>query len=119
MPVDSIRNGIPAFDKLQVDWSSGPVQILRGVDIPQLWAFAADDRQAAHGLTVERLSTLRVQGKDITFYFFPGAEHGMWNYVQAPDGTRKHTRIAPGFYDLMADWAKGRLAGPYGSATRK
>ena len=120
MPADTLRQqGIPALDKLNVDWSVDPVQVLRGVDVPQLWAFADDDRQAPFALTVERLTTLRNQGKSSVFYFFPDAEHGMFNYRQAPDGTRKHTRMAPGFYDLMADWAKGKLAGPYGAATRQ
>jgi hypothetical protein len=40
-------------------------------------------------------------------------------YLQAPDGTRKPTVITPGFYDLMADWAKGGVNGAYGQAYRK
>lgn len=62
-------------------------------------------------LSVKRLALLRQQGKPISVRPFPDADHGMWNYDQARDGTRKNTRIAAGFYDLMADWAKGKAYG--------
>lgn len=120
MSVDDLRTrGIPHLDKLGVDWSLEPVQILAGFDVPQLWAFAGEDRQAPIALTLERLSALRKQGKDISIYIFPDTEHGMWNYVQAADLSRKHTRIAAGFYDLMADWARGGVEGRYGKAERR
>jgi pimeloyl-ACP methyl ester carboxylesterase len=119
IPVDHVRkNGIPQFEKLGVDWSQKPLENLRKVNVPQLWAFAADDRQAPIAQTVERLERLRKEGKHIAMYTFPGAEHGMWQFEQAPDFSRRHTRIAPGFYDLMADWAKGKLAGAYGQSAR-
>jgi pimeloyl-ACP methyl ester carboxylesterase len=120
MPVDSLRkNGVPRFDKWAVDWSQNPMEVLKAIDVPQLWAFAEEDRQAPIALTIERLSTLRKQGKAISMYVFPDTEHGMWNYEQAADFSRKHTRVAPGFYDLMADWAKGNLDGKYGKAERR
>jgi hypothetical protein len=43
----------------------------------------------------------------------------MWNYEQAADLSRTHTRIAPGFYTLMADWALDKRGGNYGKALRK
>lgn len=120
MPVDVLRkNGIPQLDKLGVDWSQDPVRVLTTVEVPQLWAFADEDRQAPIALTMERLANLRKQGHDIAMYVFPDTEHGMWNYQQAADFSRKHTRIAPGFYDLMADWAKGKPDGKYGKAERR
>lgn len=120
MPVDELRSkGIPRFDKYDIDWSLKPMQVLSNVKVPQLWALAAEDRQAPVALTVERLSSLRKQGQDITMYLFPDTDHGMRNYTVAADGTRKYTNIAPGFYDLMADWAKGKLDGTYGRAYRK
>ncbi|MED5615012.1 alpha/beta hydrolase family protein [Janthinobacterium sp. P210005] len=113
------KHGIPQFDKLGVDWSQDSVQALRQVAVPQLWALAEDDRQAPPAVTVERLTALRGQGQAISVYLFPQADHGMRSYVQAPDGTRKPTVITPGFYDLMADWAKGGADGAYGQAYRK
>lgn len=120
MPVEEMRkNGIPRFDKLDIDWSLNPVQVLSKVTVPQLWALAQEDRQAPVAVTVERLSVLRGQGQAIAIYLFPQADHGMWAYAEAPDGTRKHTHMAPGFYDLMADWAKGKVDGNYGQAYRR
>jgi dienelactone hydrolase len=120
MPVEELRkNGVPQFDKLGVDWSQDPVQVLRQVAVPQLWALAEEDRQAPPAVTVERLMALRSQGQAISVYLFPQADHGMRSYAQASDGTRKATIITPGFYDLMADWAKGGVDGKYGQAYRK
>jgi len=119
MSADSLRSdGIPAFDKLDVDWSLQPMQVLSGVQAPQLWALAGEDRQAPIAVTVERLSMLRKQGRDISVFVFPQADHGMWEYAEAADGTRKHTRVAAGFYELMADWAKGKVKQRYGNAAR-
>lgn len=120
MPVEELRkNGVPRFDKLDIDWSLDPVQVLSQVAVPQLWALAEDDRQAPPAVTVERLTALRGRGQLISVYLFPQADHGMRSYAQSPDGTRKPTVITPGFYDLMADWAKGGVNGAYGQVYRK
>ena len=120
MPVDELRkHGVPQFDKLGVDWSQDPMQALRQVAVPQLWALAEDDRQAPPAVTVARLTALRGQGQAISVYLFPRTDHGMRNYAQTADGARKATVIAPGYYDLLADWAKGRVDGPYGQAARQ
>ena len=120
MPVEELRqHGVPQFDKLGVDWSHNPMQALRQVAVPQLWALAEDDRQAPPAVTVARLTALRGQGQAISVYLFPRTDHGMRNYAQTADGARKATVIAPGYYDLLADWAKGRVDGPYGQAARQ
>jgi pimeloyl-ACP methyl ester carboxylesterase len=120
MPVEELRTqGTPRFDKLEVDWTQNPLQVISNLDVPQLWALAAEDRQAPIALTLERLAQVRSQGRDIAIYVFPHTDHGMWEYDQAADGTRKRTRIPPGFYDLMADWAKGLGGGQYGEASRR
>jgi dienelactone hydrolase len=120
MPVQVLRSeGVPAFDKLNVDWSQDPVQVLKTVKVPQLWALAGEDRQAPIGATMERLAALRAQGQAITIMVFADADHGMSEYDEAKDLTRKRTRMAPGFYELMADWAKGQLGDSYGKATRR
>jgi hypothetical protein len=119
-PVDSVRkNGVPQLDKLGVDWTQDPMRNLRTLKVPQRWALAAEDRQAPIAQTVERLAQLRKEGQDIALHVFPETEHGMWNYEQAADLSRKHTGIAPGFYTLMADWALDKRGGNYGKALRK
>jgi pimeloyl-ACP methyl ester carboxylesterase len=120
MSADDLRHkGMPQFDKLEVDWSIDPLQVLRNVDVPQLWAFADQDRQAPGAATLERLATLRRQGKDISIFRFPDADHGMRETAETKDGARKSTGSAAGFYDLMADWAKGQVDGKYGKAYRE
>jgi dienelactone hydrolase len=121
MPAEVLRTqGVPAaFVKLNVDWRQDPVQVLTTLAMPQLWALAGEDRQAPVGQTLARLAALRAQGQPIAVYVFPHADHGMAEYEEAKDFTRKRTRIAPGFYDLMADWAKGELGAAYGAARRE
>lgn len=120
VPAEDLRNsGMAEFDKLEVDWSQSPMQVLATVNVPQLWALAAEDRQAPIAETVERLAQLRDKGSTIALYVFPHADHGMRNVEVAADGTRKRTMVTAGYYDLMADWAKGRLADKYGEAQRK
>ncbi|MEM7670602.1 MAG: alpha/beta fold hydrolase [Pseudomonadota bacterium] len=110
-------NGIPQFDRLNIDWSLVPMEVLRGVAVPQLWVLAAMDREAPVDVTLERLQTLKSEGKDITIFMFPETDHGMWEYVQAEDGSRRTTKITAGYYDLMADWAKGGAQKSYGAAS--
>lgn len=120
MSTDDLReNGIPMFDRLNIDWTLVPIDVLREVDVPQLWVLAGKDREAPIEKTLERLKMLRGEGKDITIYVFPDTDHGMWEYHEAPDGAREYTRVTDGFYTLMADWAKGVSKPPYGKAAQE
>jgi uncharacterized protein len=47
-------------------------------------------------------------------YLFPDTDHGMFEFVANPDGTRKITRITDGYLRLLGDWIKGHVAGKYG-----
>ncbi|MEL7444492.1 MAG: alpha/beta fold hydrolase [Pseudomonadota bacterium] len=114
MSTDELRDdGIPMFDRLNIDWSIKPMDVLRDVDVPQLWALAQNDREAPVAKTLERLQTLRAEGQDITIFSFPNTDHGMWEYEQGPDGGRTYTRVTDEYYRLLADWAKGSLQSPY------
>ena len=107
------ETGIPMFDRLNIDWTIKPMDVLRTVDVPQLWALAENDREAPVAKTLERLQMLRTDGKDISIYMFPETDHGMWEYDQMSNGGRETTRITDGYYDLLADWAKGDLKPQY------
>jgi hypothetical protein len=39
--------------------------------------------------------------------------------VQAADGSRTVTRIAPGYFKLLADWIKGSPQQGYGTARKR
>ncbi|MEO1658400.1 MAG: alpha/beta fold hydrolase [Pseudomonadota bacterium] len=112
-------NGIPMFDRLNIDWSIKPMDVLRQVNVPQLWVLAANDREAPVSKTLQRLQALRGEGKDITIYMFPDTDHGMWEYEQATDGTRNYTRVTDRYYDLLADWASGALDESYAASTKE
>ncbi|APX10395.1 alpha/beta hydrolase family protein [Tateyamaria omphalii] len=107
---------LPLFESYDIDWSIDPVDAVRAVRVPQLWVFAGNDRAAPPGISIGRLRALEDNGQDITIRVFPRTDHGMWDYVQNDNGTRSHTRITAGYYDLMADWASGALAGRQGAA---
>lgn len=120
MPTEELHEkGIPMFDRLNIDWSVKPMDVLVEVDVPQLWVLAEQDREAPIATTLERLQYLRRQGKDVTILVFPETDHGMWEFQQAPDGTRQITRITSGYYDVIADWAKGSLAPSYSRSNRR
>ena len=114
MSTEELRDdGIPMFDRLNIDWSIKPMDVLRDVDVPQLWALAQNDREAPVAKTLERLQTLRAEGKAITIFSFPNTDHGMWEYEQGPDGGRTYTRVTDEYYRMLADWAHGSLQSPY------
>ena len=120
IPTAELRaNGIPMFDRLNIDWSVKPMGVLRRVEVPQLWALAENDREAPVSKTLDRLQTLRSEGKDISIFLFPDTDHGMWEYDQLDDGTRRLTRITDRYYDLLADWALGRVEPAYASSNSR
>lgn len=113
------EDGIPMFDRLNIDWSLKPMEVLREVDVPLLWVLAEDDREAPISKTLARLKTLRERGQQIDIYLYPDTDHGMWEYDQAADRTRTYTRVTDTYYDLLADWAKGELSPPYAQSVEQ
>jgi pimeloyl-ACP methyl ester carboxylesterase len=94
-----------------------PMPTLRAVKAPQLWVLGEDDLEAPSAETSRRIKTLIAEGKPITLAVFPHAEHGMTEYEIASDGERISTRYAPGYFNMMRDFARsGRLSGSYGSS---
>ena len=90
--------------------------VMRNLSIPTLWVRPDHDRDSPDRITQVRLAMLQKEGKPIEVVTFPDTNHGVLEYVQAPDGSRTYTRVAEGFFRLMADWIKGRLSPPYGRA---
>jgi hypothetical protein len=64
-----------------------------------------------------RITSLIAQGKAYTLAVYPGAEHGMTAYELNANGERISTRFAPGYFQMMADFAReGRIGRRYGNA---
>ena len=82
---------------------------------PQLWILGADDTDAPSAETAKRLTMLASNGAPITTAIFPGAEHGIYEYETAADGTRLSTRQPDGYFTMMCDFIRdGRVHPEYG-----
>lgn len=101
-----LRGLLPHYD---------PMPVLRRLNTPQLWILGADDLDAPIDETVRRLHALAGSGKPIDIAIFPRAEHGIYEYEMAPDGTRLSTRNSEGYFAMMRDYIlEGRLWRVYG-----
>jgi uncharacterized protein len=116
---DLRRVGQSLFDNVELIWNYDARAAMGRLNAPLLWVIAEKDREAPPELTLERLTSLRQGGSDITVYSFPDTDHGIYEFVQADDGSRTVTRISDGYFHLVSDWIKGKLGGPYGRARKR
>lgn len=94
-----------------------PMPTLRADTTPQLWILGSEDYEAPSAETSWRIKSLIAAGRPFTLALNPGAEHGMTLFETKPDGERVDTRFAPGYFDMMRDFARdGYLRGRYGDA---
>ena len=101
--------GIP----LQYD----PMPVLQNLRVPQLWILGGADIDAPSAETARRLKALAAKGMPLTTVVFPQAEHGMYEFEIAPDGTRISTRQPQGYFQMMCDFIRnGEIGRRYGSA---
>ena len=119
---------IMPLDKKQVDAAAKsfdfhtpfryePMPALRASTTPQLWILGSDDLDAPSAETGARIKSLISDGKDFSLAVYPGAEHGMTEYVLDAKGERVSTRYVPGYYQMMTDFIRsGRIGDRYGAA---
>jgi pimeloyl-ACP methyl ester carboxylesterase len=94
-----------------------PMPTLRASTTPQLWILGTEDYESPSEETSRRIKSLIDDGRPFTLALFPGAEHGINMFEDGPDGKRLDTRYAPGYFDMIRDFARdGRLPGSYGNA---
>jgi len=94
-----------------------PMPTLRADTTPQLWILGTEDYEAPSAETARRITALTDDGKPFTLALVPGAEHGITLFEKGPNGERLSTRYAPGYFDMIRDFARdGRLSHPYGDA---
>jgi hypothetical protein len=94
-----------------------PMPVLRSLGTSQLWILGEDDLDAPPAETIRRLRALGASGQPIDVAVFPLAEHGIFEYETAADGTRLSTRNSEGYFAMMRDYIlEGRLEGGYGSS---
>ena len=106
----------PKFD-WHTPFNYDPMPTLRADEVPQLWVLGGEDYQAPSAETRRRLDSLIAQRRPFTIAYYPRAEHGIKLFETGPDGSRVSTRIAPGYFRMLRDFARdGRLHGSYGDA---
>jgi len=101
-------------------WHYDSMAVLRASRTPQLWILGGEDFDAPSRETRRRLDGLIDAGHDYTVAFYPDAEHGMTLFELDASGERISQRYAPGYFDLIRDFAlHGRVSGAYGDAQLK
>lgn len=115
---DLRRVGRALFDNLGLIWDYDAVAVLKRLDLPLLWVLAEDDREAPIDTSRRALSALVDAGEPIDVYLFPDTDHGMFEYIEQPDGSRRVTRITDGYLALLGDWIKGDIGDRYGRGIR-
>ncbi len=101
----------------QVPWTYSGLDVIRGLRVPQLWVFAADDDVAPSAPSIERLAAIRREGTPIHSIVFPNTTHGILRIEKHADGSRRDLNAyAPGYFQLLADFAKGTTRVGYGDA---
>lgn len=116
---DLRRIGPAVFDNLELIWDYDSRPVIAGLKVPQLWILAEADREAPHETTLAALRQIRDKGSDLAIYSFPGTDHGMVEFTEAPDGSRTYTRITDGYFRLLGDWINGKATGTYGRARKR
>ena len=114
LPLDKtqILVGLNTTYKFDVSFRYDPMPTLRASRTPQLWVLAADDRVAPSAGSAADIQSLIDAGKDYTLAIYPGADHGMTELELelAPDGRRRSTRHAEGYFAMMRDFIRdGRV----------
>lgn len=94
-----------------------PMPVLANLDVPQLWIFGGQDRDAPPGETLRRLGQLQRMGRPIQTRVFPDADHGMYEFELDAKGERVSTRQPEGYLRLMQEFIRGEsLAAPLTTA---
>jgi len=110
-----LREMAPQFD-WHIPFHYDPMPVLRNSRTPQLWIIGGEDYEAPSRETRKRLGALIADGRDFTIAYYKNAEHGMTYFDVDAKGERISTRYAPGYYELIRDFATGALHGNYGDA---
>jgi hypothetical protein len=111
--VEQMRSESP-----KVTWEYAGLDTIRALRVPQLWVLAADDDVAPSAPSLARLQAIRREGTPIHAIVFPRATHGIMRIELDPaTGRRRDLNVfAPGYFQVLADFARGRTQAAYGDA---
>jgi pimeloyl-ACP methyl ester carboxylesterase len=103
-------------ESLRIPWHYTGFDVLRQLEIPQLWVFAKDDSVAPSAKSIQRLQSFSGNAAHRSIVVFPNTDHGITTFHVDATGARKSDGLADGYLRLLADFAKGKLSGTYGAA---
>ena len=100
----------------KVTWEYAGLDTIRALRIPQLWVLAEDDDVAPSAPSLARLQAIRREGTPIRTIVFPHTTHGILRIETDPaTGRRRDLNVfAPGYFQVLVDFAKGDARGAYG-----
>ncbi|WP_225589496.1 alpha/beta hydrolase [Pseudoxanthomonas sp. PXM01] len=104
-PESVVRRDFPALLE-GVPAHYDPMPVLANLDVPQLWIFGGQDRDAPPFETLRRLDVLKRAGRPITTATFPQADHGMYEFEIDSKGERVSTRQPEGYLQMMVNFIK-------------
>jgi pimeloyl-ACP methyl ester carboxylesterase len=105
----------PWLDK-GISFDYDPLPTLRTLNVPQLWILGGQDRSAPSASTTNILRQLQQTGVPIDIVVFSDAGHGIRVPLSGSNPERK--RIAPGYFDLVAEWSRTHVAPASSAANR-
>jgi uncharacterized protein len=109
-PAFALRWIGPMYDE-GTTWNYDPMPVLQALKPPLLWILAGADREAPPEETRRRLLAAAQQTGRLTLVEFPDTDHGIVEFETLPDGSRRATRVADGYFRLLIDWIRdGRIA---------
>jgi dienelactone hydrolase len=85
-------------------WDPRPT--LARLDIPQHWILAGEDSSAPTGETLAVLEDLRADGQPIDISLYPDAEHGILEFEQQADGSRRYSGYSESYFRTAVDWLR-------------
>jgi uncharacterized protein len=113
---DLQRIGRAVFDNLELIWDYESSPVLEQIQAPLLWIAAENDREAPSERTLQQLAKLKNRNPKLQVYVFPNTDHGMYEYMEIPDGSRQITRVTDGYFRLVAEWIQENHAPFTGNA---
>jgi dienelactone hydrolase len=109
-PAFALRWIGPLYDE-GTTWNYDPLPVLHALKPPLLWILAGADREAPPDETRRRLLGAAQHTGRLTLVEYPDTDHGIVEFETLPDGSRRTTRVADGYFRLLIDWIRdGRLS---------
>lgn len=99
---------IGPFHDVGTSWEYDPMPVLRGLETPQFWVIAAEDKEAPPDETIRRIRTLQGEGRPIDLAIYPNADHSMVLLEPSPNGEPRRVGQVRDYFRQIAAWINAR-----------